>query len=104
MSDEKNIPKHYRRIMEKHPQLVEMHTKLADAARQDGPLDTKTGHLIQLAAAASIRSEGAVHSHARRALEEGATKQEIRQVILLLATTVGFPTVAAALDWLNDII
>ena len=104
MSDEKKYPKHYRTILEKHPQFAQMHERLAKAARQDGPLDVKTGHLIQLAAAAGIRSEGAVHSHARRALEAGATKEEIRHTVLLLATTIGFPTVAAALDWLNDII
>jgi len=104
MSEEKEVPKHYRVILEKHPQFAEMHERMAEAARQGGPLDGKIGHLIQLAAAASIRSEGAVHSHARRALEAGATKEEIRHAVLLLATTIGFPAVAAALDWLNDII
>ena len=105
MSDEKGkLPKHYRVIQERHPLFAEMHNRLAETARSEGPIDTKTGHLIQLAAASAVRSEGAVHSHARRALDAGATKEEIRHTVILLATTIGFPAVAASLDRLNDII
>ena len=57
---------------------------------------------MQLAAAAAIRSEGSVHSHARRATEAGATPEEIHHAILLLTSTIGFPTVAAALSWIDD--
>src|SRR5689334_8736650 len=46
---------------------------LGQAAADAGPLPEKTRYLVQLAAAAAIRSEGAVHSHARRALAAGAT-------------------------------
>jgi alkylhydroperoxidase/carboxymuconolactone decarboxylase family protein YurZ len=78
--------------------------QLGEAARREGPLETKQGHLIQLAAAAAIRSEGAVHSHARRALEAGATGEEIRHALLLLISTIGFPTVVAALSWVDDVL
>ena len=107
MSEEKHrekLPKHYRVIQEKHPLFAEMHARLAETVRSEGPIDTKTGHLIQLAASAAVRSEGAVHSHARRALAAGATKEELRHAVILLTTTIGFPAVAAALDWLNDVI
>lgn len=43
---------------------------------QQGPLDDKTAHLVQLSAAAAIQSEGAVHSHIRRATGAGATPEE----------------------------
>jgi alkylhydroperoxidase/carboxymuconolactone decarboxylase family protein YurZ len=33
------------------------------------------------------------------AMQEGATKEEIYQAILLLITTVGFPRASAALKW-----
>jgi len=105
MSDtEAKIPKLYRMIESKHPQVAGLHRQLADAARAEGPIDNKTAHLIQLAAATAIRSEGAVHSHARRALEAGASKEEIRHAVILLTTTLGFPAIAAAMDWLNDLI
>jgi alkylhydroperoxidase/carboxymuconolactone decarboxylase family protein YurZ len=67
-------------------------------------LDEKTGHLIQLAAAAASSSEGAVHSHVRRALEAGAQPDEIRHAVILLTSTIGFPRVAAALSWVDDVI
>jgi alkylhydroperoxidase/carboxymuconolactone decarboxylase family protein YurZ len=61
-------------------------------------------HLVQLGAAAALRSEGAVHSHARRALEAGASAAEIHHALLLLTSTIGFPTVVAAMTWVDDII
>jgi 4-carboxymuconolactone decarboxylase len=56
-----------------------------------------------MAAAAGIRSEGSVHSHAKRALAAGATPDEIRHALFLLITTIGFPTVMASLSWVNDV-
>lgn len=49
-----------------------------------------------------MRSEGAVHSHVRRALEAGATPEEIYHAVMLLTSTIGFPNVAAALSWAED--
>jgi AhpD family alkylhydroperoxidase len=72
--------------------------------RQEGPLDEKTSHLIQLAAAAAIRSEGAVHSHVRRALKAGAKPEEIYHSVILLTSTIGFPNTSAAMSWVYDIL
>jgi len=102
--DRHDLPKHYSTIMAKHPKLSQALDSLGEAIREEGPINAKTGHLIQLAAAASIRSEGSVHSHTRRALESGATPAEIRHSLILLVSTVGFPTVASALSWANDIL
>lgn len=78
--------------------------KLGRAARASGPISKKNSHLIQLAAAAAIRSEGAVHSHTRRALQAGAKPAEVYHTLILLASTIGFPTVSAALSWADDVI
>ena len=72
--------------------------------KQAGPIDEKTAQLVQLAAAAAIRSEGSVHSHTRRSLEAGATPEEIRHALILLTSTIGFPTVVAGLTWAGDIL
>jgi AhpD family alkylhydroperoxidase len=72
--------------------------------RREGPLDEKTSHLIQLAAAAAIRSEGSVHSHVRRARAAGASPEEIYHTLILLTSTIGFPTVSAAVSWTYDIL
>jgi 4-carboxymuconolactone decarboxylase len=94
----------YHHLKEKHSKLISAVESLGLAAKSEGPLDEKNAQLIQLAAAAAIRSEGAVHSHTRRALEAGAGVEEIHQAIILLTSTIGFPTVVAALSWADDVI
>jgi hypothetical protein len=46
----------------------------------------------------AIRSEGAAHSHTRQALARDATAEEVYRTIIL-TTTIGFPSVSAALSW-----
>ena len=48
--------------------------------------------------------EGAVHSHTRRAIEAGCTAEEIRHVVLLAITTLGFPSMMKTLSWVDDIL
>ncbi len=97
-------PKHYLRLKEQYRKVVDAVEGLGKAVKLAGPLDEKTAQLIQLAAAAAIRSEGSVHSHVRRALEAGASPEEIRHALVLLTSTIGFPTVAAALAWAGDVL
>jgi AhpD family alkylhydroperoxidase len=101
---EKELPDWYRTIKKKHKKFINALDKLGKVVREEGPLDEKTSHLIQLAAAATIRSEGAVHSHAKRAIEAGATPEEIYHAMMLLTSTIGFPNVSAALSWVDDVI
>jgi 4-carboxymuconolactone decarboxylase len=98
------LPRHYVTIRKKFGKYFDAVDDLGKATRLQGPIDEKTLQLIQLAAAAAIRSEGAVHSHAKRALEAGANSEEIYHAIIVLTTTIGFPTVAAALSWVNDVL
>ena len=98
------IPKHYTAFRKRYPALGAALEQVGTAAREAGPLDNKTGHLIQLAAAAAVHSEGSVRSHARRALAAGATPEEIRHALVLLTSTIGFPTVAAALSWVEVVL
>jgi alkylhydroperoxidase/carboxymuconolactone decarboxylase family protein YurZ len=96
-------PGFYVSLAKKHPQYIAAVEALGNAVRESGPLDSKLLHLVQLAAAAAIRSEGAVHSHARRALEEGVTPDEIRHAVIALTSTIGFPNVTASLSWCEDV-
>ncbi len=59
---------------------------------------------MQLAAAAATRSEGAVHSHVRRALAAGAKPDEVYHALVLVVSTIGFPAVSAALSWARETI
>jgi AhpD family alkylhydroperoxidase len=67
-------------------------------------LNEKTRELVKLALSVGARLEGAVHSHTARALKAGATADEIRHVVLLALTTVGFPSMMAARTWVEDIL
>jgi 4-carboxymuconolactone decarboxylase len=101
---EAKYPAWYAHLKEKHGAFVKAIEQLGEAVRQEGPLSEKNAQLIQLAAAAAIRSEGSVHSHTRRALQAGATPEEISHALIMLTSTIGFPTVAAALSWAYGVI
>ena len=95
---------HYLKIKQSSPDFIAAVEGLGKAIKKCGPLDEKTVQLVQLAGAAAIRSEGAVHSHARRALEAGAGTEEIRQSLIVLTSTIGFPAVMAALSWIDEVL
>jgi alkylhydroperoxidase/carboxymuconolactone decarboxylase family protein YurZ len=82
MSDE--LPKHYVSIRERYKEFGNVLSELGKITDKSGPIDHKNSHLIQLAASAAIRSEGAVHSHARRALDLGASTKSCITLYLLL--------------------
>src|SRR5688572_11743708 len=91
-------------VQKHYPEYVAAVEALGEAARKAGPLDEKTVHLVQLAAAAAARSEGAVHSHVRRALQAGASPEDVRHALICVTSTIGFPNVTAALSWAEDIL
>lgn len=98
------LPKHYLSIRRRYKDFFGALENLGKTASGSGPIDEKTAHLIQLAASASVKSEGAVHSHIRRALDAGATPEEIYHTLILLTSTIGFPAVAAAVSWADDML
>lgn len=98
------LPGQYMSIRKRFKKYFKAVDSLGRAAKTSGPIKNKNSHLIQLAAAAAIRSEGAVHSHTRRALQAGAKPAEIYHAVLLLTSTIGFPTVSAALSWVDDVL
>ena len=77
-------PKNYMMIRKKYGHLMKAHEEAGKIACEAGPLDEKTGNLVQLAACAALRSEGGVHSHARRAIQAGASMNEVYHTLALL--------------------
>jgi AhpD family alkylhydroperoxidase len=98
------IPKRYTRFKEDYPDVANSYESMGDAVHKSGPLDDKTRALIKLAISTGARLEGAVHSHTRKAVQSGATKEEMHQVALLSLPTIGLPSMMAALSWIDDII
>lgn len=104
MARDHNPSRTYYDISKRYPDVISAVEHMGTTIRALGPLDEKTGHLIQLAAAAAAKSEGSVHSHTRRAQKAGATREEIYHTLLLLISTIGFPQAMAAISWCRDIL
>lgn len=90
-------------IARDHPDFWRAYAALGEACAEAGPLDGQTLRLVKLALAIGVGSEGAVHSHSRRAVKEGIPPEALRHVALLAVPTLGFPRAAAALSWIGDV-
>jgi alkylhydroperoxidase/carboxymuconolactone decarboxylase family protein YurZ len=91
-------------LARRFPKIWESYAALGEQCAEAGPLDVRTRHLVKIALAAGAGSEGAVHSHVRRGLAEGLTKEEIRHVALLAIPTLGLPGAVRAMTWMDDIL
>ena len=98
------LPKAFETFRKRYRSVYKAYEALGGAAHEAGPLDQKTRELVKLGIAIGGRLEGAVRSHAKRALDSGATAQEIHHVILLAITTSGLPTAVAAFTWVEDVL
>jgi 4-carboxymuconolactone decarboxylase len=98
------LPAAHRRFQERYPELWKAYDQMGAAVHHAGPLDEKTRELVKLGIAVGNQTEGGVHSHTRKALDAGATVEEIRQVVLLSIPTIGFPNMMAALTSVDDVL
>ena len=90
-------------LAEQHPDIWAAYSALGKAASDSGPLNERERRLVKLALAIGANSEGAVHSHARRAKSEGIEKAALRQVALLAIGPLGLPRAVAAKTWVEDV-
>jgi 4-carboxymuconolactone decarboxylase len=98
------LPEIFKTFLDQHPDIADTLRKVGDLTAEAGPIDTKNQHLIQLGISIGINSKGGVRSHARRALEAGASEKEILQTVLLSLTIVGFPAMVAAYGWAQEVL
>lgn len=98
------LPARYVQFQKKYPKVFQAYDTLGAATAEAGPLSDKVRALVKLALAIGGQMEGAVHSHTRRALEAGCTADEIRHVVLLATTTLGFPSMMKTLSWVDDVL
>ncbi len=99
----KDLPAAAGKLAERYPEIWKAYSSLGEACANSGTLDDEARRLIKLALAIGAGSEGAVHSHVRRALEAGISAEKIKQVAMLSIPTLGFPRAVAALTWIEDI-
>lgn len=98
------LPKPYERFNLQFPDVAKAYEDYGRTTHEWGPLPPRVRQLVKLGMAIASRSEGSVHSHVRRALETGVTRDEIYHVLLMAVTSIGFPATIAAYTWINDVL
>ncbi len=98
------LPKPFEEFKANYTGVFEAYEKLGKECLAAGPLDAKMRELVKLGISIGAKMEGAAHSHTRRALEQGATAEELRHIALLALTTLGFPNMMSGLLWVEDIL
>ena len=98
-----NLPAGATRIANGFPDVWKSYAGLGEACAEAGPVDERTRRLIKLALALAAGSEGATHSHARRALAEGIEPAALRHVAVLAIPTLGLPAAVKGLTWIDDV-
>ncbi len=98
------LPPRYNQFRDEFPAINRAYDEVSRLISQAGPLDEKQIQLIRLAMAIAAGQEGAAHSHVRRALEAGATRDELRHLGLLALTTLGFPRMIMGMSWIDEVV
>jgi len=98
-----SLPKPYTDFVEHFPELAKTFEQLGVQCKQAGPLDQRSSHLVKMGMAVATVSRGGVKSQARRALEDGFSVEELRHAAVLALPSIGFPSVIAALGWINEV-
>jgi 4-carboxymuconolactone decarboxylase len=102
MAKKSALPFSYERFRKEFPEIEKEYDHLARKCHAGGPLNEKMRRMIKLGIAIGSESEGAIKSHARRAMAIGVSPEEIRHAVLLGLTTIGFPKMIAALNLVHE--
>jgi len=63
------------------PDVMKAFSAMAQAATRPGALDARTKELVALAIAVAIRCDGCIAFHAKAALEQGASREEVMETM-----------------------
>lgn len=93
------------KILTEGDRITKRFFSLDSAAYQAGALDTKTKELLGLIASAVLRCNDCIAYHIIRAVEEGATDDEIRETLsiaLIVGGSIVIPHVRYAYELLEE--
>ena len=85
------VPKFFRELTDKDPEMFDMVMKLEGHIWDDGALTRKTKKLIAIAIAASLRDQHAVHAQLIGAESLGVTKKEVEEALRVAFLLAGMP-------------
>ncbi len=104
MAKREKLPGHFEWLQKNYPQVGTAYEALGDAVHAAGPLDDRTRALVKISLSIGAGLEGAVHSHARKALAAGVRPEELLHVAVLAMPTLGLPATVRALSWVRDVV
>lgn len=90
-------------LAQNHPEIWRAYAELGRVCAEAGPLDASMQRLIKIALALAAGSEGAAHSHLRRALAEGHDSAALKQIAFLAIPMLGFAGGMRMLSWIEDV-
>ena len=85
------VPKFFKELTEKDPQMYEMVMKLEGHIWDDGVLTRQTKKLIAVAIAASLRDQHATRAQLEGAEKLGVTKAEVEEALRVAFLLAGMP-------------
>lgn len=100
---EPSLPSGAARLAARYPRVWEAYAELGARCAEAGPLEPQVRRLVKLALAIGVGSEGAVHSHVRRALAEGINTAALEHVMALSIPLIGLPAAVRAMTWIDDL-
>jgi alkylhydroperoxidase/carboxymuconolactone decarboxylase family protein YurZ len=103
VDDPEELPATAGSLAEQYPEVWAEYADLGEACAEAGPVEGESKRLAKLALAIGAGSEGAVHSHVRRGLDEGLDAETLEHVAVLAIPTIGFPKAMAARSWIRDV-
>ncbi|NJL50381.1 MAG: carboxymuconolactone decarboxylase family protein [Blastochloris sp.] len=98
-----HLPAKAGELARSHPDIWKAYAALGSACASAGPLDAAQQRLVKLALALGAASEGAAHSHTRRAMAEGHDPAILKQIALLAIPMLGFANGMRMLSWIEDV-
>ena len=98
------LPLSYLRANPRYPELMKHYEALGEASRDAGPLNAQVVELVKLGMCFGAGLEGGAHASVRKALDAGCTPDELRHAAALAVTTLGFPSMARARAWVEDVL
>jgi len=92
-------------LKQHHPQVAEGFLAMRGAAGKAGPLNPKILELILLSGYTVARQEGGYKTHAGRAMDLGATAEEVlHATVINLGANAALEQVSDALTWADAVI
>jgi len=98
------VPKFFRELAEKDPQMYEMVMKMEGHIWDDGALSKKTKKLIAIAIAASLRDQHATRAQLAGAANLGVSKKEVEEALRVAFLLAGMPAYVYGKAQLDEII